>query len=403
MNIWKNLKFTRFFISFTIGNLGDWFDVFALQIIFVHEWHVSPVLMSILILSYFLPSVILSPIAGVFADRVSKRNLMLYTDGCAALLTIGLYFSSNITAALVLLIIRSCVVSFNVPAQQAYVKHVVTDKQLLKASSYTTIVFQMCKVVGPVLGAAVLIYMSARMSLAINALSFIISVLVLVTLPKDNAANNVSEHRDKHWKKDVLTGIIYIWNTGLVRVTLMLVTAWFFCSLVRQTQLAIFLKHLLPHHPNALGIFMGIDGFGAVITSMLLSRKKAIQRHDAYFSLGFLLLGLGILGLSIYQATWPHYLLYLLALIIGLGTGIQLVNYSYIIKKATPNEHMGRVSGAASALQNAALTMGTLSSGFLVLQFGIREVYLGLAAMMLILSICSVIFMRQYIMKVNPL
>src|SRR3990167_3700517 len=124
MSIWRNFKFTRFFASFSIGNVGDWFDIFALQIIFVHEFHASPIMMGILLLFYFLPSIILSPIAGVFADRISKRNLMLYTDATAAILTIGLYFSGNISEALILLFIRSSVVSFNIPAQQAYIKHV---------------------------------------------------------------------------------------------------------------------------------------------------------------------------------------------------------------------------------------------------------------------------------------
>jgi len=36
-NLWKNFRFTRFLTSMTINNFGDWFDVFALQIIFANE------------------------------------------------------------------------------------------------------------------------------------------------------------------------------------------------------------------------------------------------------------------------------------------------------------------------------------------------------------------------------
>lgn len=394
MSIWRNFKFTRFFASFSIGNVGDWFDIFALQIIFVHEFHASPIMMGILLLFYFLPSIILSPIAGVFADRISKRNLMLYTDATAAILTIGLYFSGNISEALILLFIRSFVVSFNVPAQQAYIKHVVANDDLLKASSYTTIVFQMCKVLGPILGAAVLVYTSARACLAINAVSFIFSAVILMTLPSDHVEKD-HENKNKHWIKEVTNGAEYIWKNRLIRTTVLIVCAWFFCSLVRQAQLAIFLKHLLPEKKDALGIFMGLDGLGAVLTSILLSRKKEIATHGFYFLLGFLLLGIGTLGVSIYHSIWPEYILYLFAIVIGLGSGVLLVNYSYIVKKETPNTQMGRVSGTISAIQNAALTLGTLSSGFLVLQFGVREVYIGLAIIMFLLAIFSGIFMRS--------
>lgn len=395
MNIWKNLEFTKFFASFTIGNIGDWFDIFALQIIFVHEWRASPIILSILILIYFIPSIILSPIAGAWADRLSKRNLMIVTDVLAAILTVGLFFSGSIPAALMLLLIRSCIVSINVPAQQAYIKTIVTDDELLQASSYTTVVFQMCKVIGPMLGAAVLVLASARTCIAINASSFFLSAFILMSLPKDaiSVDKNVKV-KVAHLRKDMFVGAKYIWDEWLIRTTMGIVMVWFFCSLVRQTQLAIFLAHLFPHKPNTLGVFMGFDGFGAVVSSAILSRKAILRCHGFYFFSGFILLGLGILGLSMYQLNWPFYLLYSLAIIIGLGTGILLVNYSYIIKKETPMDKIGCVSGITSALQNFALTIGTASSGFLVLQFGIHEVYFGLSIIMFILAFFSLILLN---------
>lgn len=397
MNIWKNVEFTKFFVSFTVGNIGDWFDIFALQIILVHEWHASPIVMGLLLLVYFLPAIVLNPIAGVWADKVSKRNLMIYTDLIAALLTMGLFLSTNITQALIILFIRSCIVSINSPAQQAYIKCIVKDDHLLQASSYTTVVFQMCKVVGPMLGALVLIIASARMCLAINACSFIFSAFILMTLVKDNVdlITQDQQQKIKHWMDEILAGAKYINQVRLMRFTLGIAFVWFFCSLVRQAQLAIYLKHLIPNKQDVLGIFMGVDGLGAVVTSSLLSRQFSIKNHALYFFLGFLLLGLGILGLGVFQPGWPYYLVYAFALIIGFGSGILLVHYSYIIKRETPKEQMGCVSGIASATQNVALTLGTLSSGFLVLQFGIREVYLGLAATMFILAVSSMAFMAK--------
>lgn len=395
MTIWKNLQFTRFFASFTIGNIGDWFDVFALQIIFVHEFHATPVLMGLLWLFFFLPSIILGPIAGVWADRMSKRNLMLCTDAMAAILTIGLYFSSGVIEALALLFIRSCLTTVNAPAQQVYIKHVVTDDQLLQASSITTIVFKMCQVIGPMLGAVVLIYTSARACLLINAGSFVISALILMTLVKDKvSAADLTE--TLHWSKDMLTGTKIIWGNRLLRIMVTLLTVWFFCSLVRQAQLVIYLKHVLPSNKHALGFFMGLDGLGAVISGALLSRKKDITNCALYFFLGFLLLGAGIFGLSIYHVTWPHAILYTFAITIGLGTGINLVVYGYILKKETSKSQMGRVSSAASTLGSIALAIGTLSSGFLVMQFGIKEMYFGLSVIMAILSICSIIFITIF-------
>lgn len=395
MNIWKNIRFTKFFISYVISNLGDWFDIFALQIIFVYEWNASPVLLGTLILFYFLPSIFLSPLAGVLADRTSKRNLMISTDILSTIFTLGLYFSGNIFEALLILFIRSCIFSLNTPAQQAYIKHVVSDNLLLKATSYTTIVFQMCKILGPMLGSVLLIYLSARACLIINAISFVISALMLLGLPKDDFEKEMHK-KSNHWLKNVGIGINYIWKTPLIRITVIVVVIWFFCSLIRQSQMAFFLKHIFPNKKNTLGIYMSLDGLGAVITSMLLSRKKtSVKNYGYYYFLGFFLLSIGILGVAIYQSIWSIYFFYASALTAGLGTGIQIVNYNYIIKKATPQNLIGCVTGITIALQNIAQTIATFSSGFFVLWIGIREVYIGIAIVMLILGICSIIFYNQ--------
>lgn len=79
------------------------------------------------------------------------------------------------------------------------------------------------------------------------------------------------------------------------------------------------------------------------------------------------------------------------AVIIGLGTGILLVTYGYLVKKEAPKTQIGRISGTSSALQNLALAIGTLSSGFFILQGGIQEVYLIVAALMFILAFYSFI------------
>jgi MFS family permease len=261
---------------------------------------------------------------------------MVYTDTAATLLTIGLYLSGSMAALLVLLLIRSAILSLNVPAQQAYIKHVVTKEHLLKASSYTTIVAQMGKIIGPLLGALLLVFASARLCLALNAVSFAISALILLSLPKDEI-EKTEQNKKEPWFKELSQGAQYICKVPLLRATMFIVFLWFFGNLVRQTQLVILLKELLPQQKNALGIFMGLDGLGVVMVSTLLSRKTNITHYGLYFFWGFLLLGLGILGVVFTETVGlPFYWLYISAIIIGLGTGIRLVNYGYIIKKESP-------------------------------------------------------------------
>jgi len=393
-SIWKNFRFTRFFISLTTGNLGDWLDIFALQIIFVHEFHASPITMGIVALFYFLPSILLGPFAGVCADRFSKRNIMIITDLVSTIFTIGLFFSPNILSALILLFLRSSIASLNSPTQQAYIKQVVPTQDLLAASSYSTISFQFCKVFGPIVGALLLILFPARTCIAINAVSFFLSAMILYTLPADKPSSIPdtihSNNHKKNWLQEIKSGAQFIWHHKLILNLVGLVMVWSICSMVRNSQIAIFLYHLLPKEPHVLGYVLGLDGLGAVITGSLLSHKGDIEHYALYFIVGFFLIGIGTLGIAIYQTHWPRFLFYISPLFLGFGVGINSVIYGYLLKKETAENQIGCVYGISSALQNSALAFGTIISGFLVLQFGVREVFIGLALTLFILSITSI-------------
>lgn len=344
MTIWKNSRFPRFFSSFTISNIGDWFDIFALQIIFVHQWHASPLKMSLLLLLYFLPGMLLSPFAGICADHFNKRNLMFITDIISAIFTVGLLLSTNIINALIFILFRSSIASINTPTQQAYLKYSVASEYLLQAASYTSVMQQLCKILGPMLGATILLFAPAKTCIAINAASFIVSACILMTLPKDEPITPSLDHSIKnktsHWLGDFKMGSQFIWKHKTIRQLLFLVVIWFMCSMIRQTQLAIFLAHLLPNEPDALGFVIGLEGLGAILAGTILCRKADIKNYMQYLVLGFALLGIGIFGMAIYQGVWPKTWLFLSAFILGLGTGTNLVTYSFALKKETPDHQI---------------------------------------------------------------
>ena len=146
---------------------------------------------------------------------------------------------------------------------------------------------------------------------------------------------------------------------------------------------------------------MGFDGLGVVLISTLLTRKSEMTHYALSFFMGFVLLGLGVLGVAIYQSSWPHYWLYLAAVITGMGTGVLLINYGYIIKKQTPKAQIGRVSGTATSAQNLALLVGTLSSGFLVMGLGIRYFYLALAILLGALALIALVFFPKNSSKLD--
>lgn len=396
ITLWHNFRFTRFLTASTINNLGDWFDIFALQIIFVHEFNASPLMMGALAFLYFIPGILFSPMAGAIADRYSKRNVMLITDILSVGFTVGLLLSQNILTALLLIFIRSAIYSLNTPTQQAYVKEVVSDENLLEASSYTTISFSLAKILGPTLGAVILISYPARVCLGINAISFMLSFFILLTLPFDKPIL-IHEKRTSvsGWLASIRNGCGLAWRIIYIRIAIFLVFIWYLCSNAYNSQLALLLKHVLPQKVNGLGYMLGFEAFGAIVAAMLLSRRKNIQNYGLYFFCAFCFIAVGTYGISIYQASWPIVFLLLAPFVRGIGSGIGGVIYSYLLRKESPAPQIGRMTGTASAIQNLASAIGTLLSGFLVLAFGSREVYSGLAIAMFLLAMSAIFLLRK--------
>ncbi len=334
IKVWKNITFTKFYIASIISSIGTWFDMFALQLIFVNELQATPILLSTLIFFELFPAVILGTFVGGLADKYNKKKLLIYTEFISGIFTIAIYLTHMIPILLSFILIRACITSINIPANVAYLKSIVSEEELLKASTHITSMFQIARVLGPITGAFLLIFFNARLCILINAFSFIVSAIILCSLPADKTS--VHDKSKQNWIKDTAAGIKYLWHNPILRKLLLLGFIWFFSSLVRQSQLALFLKHLEPDKKNILGIYMSIDGLGAVLSSMLLNRLNIAMDASSAFLLGFILIASGIFMLAFYQPVYPIYFICLSACTVGLGTGILLVNYNYILKKCTP-------------------------------------------------------------------
>jgi predicted MFS family arabinose efflux permease len=199
----------------------------------------------------------------------------------------------------------------------------------------------------------------------------------------------------KGWVDDVKRGGVFVWRHLLLRIVTTLTVVWLFCNIVFLSQLTIFLKHILPGEPRVLGYVLGLEGLGAVLTGAILSRYKSISNCSYYFFAAFCLIGLGTLGIGCYQTSWLRLFLYISPFVLGLGSGIGMVVQGYLIRKESPEKQLGCVFGISSATQNISLAAGTLLGGLLVMQFGTREVYIGLAATMLLLGISAFLLLKN--------
>lgn len=398
LSLWRQPEYLKFYSSFFLGNVGDWFDFFALQIIFAHNFDVTANGIVYMLCAYILPMILLASVAGSAADKFNKKWLLLLTDVIAGVFTVALIFAPNMMTALVLIAVRSCFVAFNSPAQQATSKLLLPDELQLKASSYEKVAFQLCRIIGPMLGAVVVAISSPKACLAINAGSFFLSSFILVflkPLKEDLAAKQQDEKEEVLKESNFKLTLRLIKQSQLLKFLVPLILLGSLFIMMVELQLVILLRDLIPTRPNLLGYVIGFSALGSVLSAVWLSRKQGIKQFGWYMVLCYFCVAIGYGFMGIYQVNWPIVFFFAASLLSGFGLGIVFVLQTYAIKKEVHGKKIGRVTGVLSILQGIAYAVGVGFGGDLITAVGAREAFLAVGIACLVFGVLTVLLSRK--------
>ena len=147
--------FTLVVIGQIISLFGNAIIRFALPL-YLLNYTGSSALFGTVTACAFLPSILLSPLGGIIADRVNKRNVMVILDFFTAMIIFIFSFLSN-SVNLVLFITVTMMILYGIagayqPSVQASVPVLVSQENLMAANSVVNIISSFSALLGPVLG-----------------------------------------------------------------------------------------------------------------------------------------------------------------------------------------------------------------------------------------------------------
>jgi MFS family permease len=400
--IWKNRAFVRMYGSYAISTFGDWFDAMALMILFSFTWHASPLMIALLPLTYALPGVLLGQWAGVMADRMQKARLMIWADWIRAVLTAGILFAPGPFWVLPLLAVRSVASVVNLPAQQALTRLIVEKDQLYKATTLNGTVFQLAKVLGPIMGAGTVAAFSPKAAILINMASFAVSALLLMPVRReeDKRMSELPAPEIPHTESN--SGFLQLWKEGwqALLTTRVLMASFLFgllsllAILLVDFQFAVLLREFAPHQPELTGWVVSAIGLGALATVALLNKLKEIKDYGGFQTFGIVLIGLMFAGLGFFpKGAWGGWLL-LSAFAGGIGTGFTSVAMNYLLQKETPPGLLGRISGIQTSLWNLVMLVAPLLGGVLIEWLGAAVTFQTIGILIGSIGIIGFVFKR---------
>ncbi|GGD25772.1 MFS transporter [Pontibacillus salipaludis] len=393
-SIWRNQNFVPYFLANALSNLGNWFDFVAVLILFRYTWQADPMLIALIPIMYAIPSILLGQFAGVFADRKDKRKLLIYSDWIRGGLTLLIVLTTSPWFALPVLFLRNAVGVVSFPAQQGLMRSIVVEEDIMKAVTINGSLYQLMKVVGPLIGGSVTGFFSPEVSIVVNAASFILSGLILLKVEVKHQSFQENEVQEGKEASSFLTSWKEGWRIVLKSQVLFASMMFGIVSTLTiqmiDTQIVTLFSEVFPNKPEITGWAISGIGMGSLIVVLYLNRLDEILRYGWFFGMGSALIGVMVLGFGFLD----HFNLVTVALglsiIGGVGNGITFTAINYLIQKEPPQEAIGRVSGIVDSTLSVLFIAGPLLGGILISQFGVLLAYRGIGICLAVIGLLGI-------------
>jgi len=334
IRLWRTGPFVRFFIGTTFSMIGNWFNSVAIAVL-AYQISGQVSLAAVAIACSVLPRAILGPLAGVLADRFERRNLLIALDAGRAVIALAplLVHSTStlwlVYVAVVLLQTGSCLYN---PTQGAYLPSLVTDDLLEPANATLASTGDIAMFVGPALAAVVLGVVGPSIAFWVNALSFAVSAVLLLTLPR------VADHAAKAVR---LVGYV-----DLVR-RYPRIAALYLCYIASAVPV-FFLQGVMVAYAAVLGqpstfigILYGAAGLGGAIGGITMGHY--LRRLPYAIAVTVFVVSVPLLG-ALALTTMATVALLLLALSTAASTAGDVL-FAVGVQRAAPPQERGRAFG----------------------------------------------------------
>jgi MFS family permease len=304
-----------------------------------------------------------SLVAGVFADAIDRRRVMLVTQSgmaLAAALLAALAFTGarGLWPIYLLAALGSAFGSFDLPARHSLVPTLVPREHLPNAISLNTIMFEIASVAGPAIGGLVIGGPGIGWVYALNALSFL-CVIVALLLMRDLPPQARDATSRIHVRAG-LEGLRFVFRTPLIRSTMLLdFFATFFAS--ATALLPIFAQDILKVGARGYGWLSAAPSVGALLASAaLVPAIERIERRGAAMLWGVFAYGLAtvVFGLS-----RSFVLTFLCLAATGAADTVSMVIRNIVRQLHTPDEIRGRMTSVNMIFFMGGPQLGEMEAG----------------------------------------
>jgi predicted MFS family arabinose efflux permease len=328
-------------------------------------------------LALYLPSILLSSLAGVFVDRWNRIATMVVSNvllavGLLPLLTV--HDPGQVWIIYAVAAWEGIVELFFAPAEQALLPRLVADADLTTANALNGQIRDVSRLVGAGLG-GVIIATGGLTALALaDAATFLGSALLISRIRASGRAEGPVDGDKPTLAVSRLRRVGQEWAAGMrmsiSQPVLRVIMAFTFVALVGEgvmgTLFVPFVRDVLHGDGQQYGLIVSVQAIGGIAGGLVAASVGQRVSAVSMFGVGSIVFGFIDLVMFVYPVVYVHIWPAVVCMIaVGLPGAVVMAGYNTLLQRNTTDAYRGRVFGALGAVQGVAILVGTLTAGIL--------------------------------------
>lgn len=325
----------------------------------------SGIMMTISIISGFIPSFFISPFAGVWADRYSRKMLIIISDLTIAFFTLILavmFFIGEDSLILIFLVsaIRSLGSGVQTPAVGAFIPSIVPEDKLTRVNGINTSIQSFIFLLSPMLSGALMMTTDIEYIFFIDVITAIIGVLALLIFLKVPLHKKAEENEKIEYFQDMLKGIKYIKEHAFIKILFLYSAAYFILAAPLAFLTPLQVARTYGDDVWRLTAIEIAFSVGMMLGGALMAYWGGFQNKLHSMAMSTFIIAISTLILGIPPSFW----VYLIVMGIA-GLVMPLFNTPFIvlIQQKTDENYLGRVLGVLNMIASIVMPMAMLLFG----------------------------------------
>lgn len=362
--------FAAFWPAITVALTGTWMRALV-QGYFVYERTHDPFQTALVQFFQGLPVLILSPLAGIAADRFDRRRLLAIIQVCNAIpafavAILGALGRLEVWHVFLMALCIGAASSFDWPARLSLVPNLVPPDGLQSAVALNAASFNVSRIVGPALGGLLLVPLGVTGCFFLSALCYLPFIVTLLTVLQrvDLAPPGGRDHRPFATLK---AGYAYIWSHTTLRTLLSIDLVPVMLGMTYFGLLPALAGGVLGRGGGGLGALQASAGIGALIGVLIVAASSGARGRGRIVLGGMTSFGLALLCLGLSR---NFYLSCAILLVMALLADLYGSLNDTLVQTVTQDEYRGRVMAVYSMIWGLT-PIGNLEGGTLAHFFGV--------------------------------